>query len=517
MSLTLTLPPLADGATPPSLPDFSQLTIVGASGAGKTRFMDYLIRHAGAAAYPLSPLHAITDARGETPIRRMFAEKYSAMAPDARITNDLDRLMAMLMHDEFLYLLSVKSARLMGNTHAHFEPTRLDRLVEIWQRIFPDNQILRNRGTLQFLTGSGERTVSAIKLSSGERTVLYYVAALLYAPSGALVFIDDPSLFLHPSLIQPVWNAIEGMRPDCRFIYNTSDPEFLSSRTANACIWVKRHDAEKQTWDYTLPTPGSLPDELFLSLMGSRRPVLFIEGDATHSIDSKLYPLIFPRHIVRPVGSCSKVIEATRSFCDLRPIHHLDSHGIVDRDRRTEKEVDYLRKKNIMVPEVAEIENIFLLEEVIAIMARRRRKNIERTLAKVRKAVISMFARQHQEQALQHVRHKMKRELECRADAKVRSIEALERHLHALPDSINMRADYENLMREFGRMIESRDYRAILKVFNHKPMLPESGVIQLLGYHTKDEYITSVLDTLKTDSPDAEALRHAIRACFLAE
>lgn len=517
MGSKLTLPPLSDGSAPAQIADFRQLTIVGASGAGKTKFMHYLIEHAGEAAYPISPIEALTDMSEGTPVQRLFNEKFAGATRDSRISNDLDRLLAMLMHDEFTYLLSVKSARLMGNGNAKFEPTRLDRLVEIWQRIFPDNQIMRTDGTLKFLTGSGERLVTAMKLSSGERTVLYYIAALLYAPERALIFVDDPSLFLHSSLIQPVWNAVEGMRPDCRFIYNTSDPEFLNSRTSNACIWVKRHNAELRTWEYTLPDASTPPDELFLSLMGNRRPVLFIEGDATHSIDSKLYPLIFPRHVVRPVGSCSKVIEATRSFFDLKPIHHLESHGIVDRDRRTEKEISYLRSRNIMVPEVAEIENIFLLEEVIAIMARRKKRKVSQVVSKVKKTVINLFARHHKEQVLQHVRHKMKRELECKADARVNSIEALERHLYALPDSINVRKDYEILMKRFAEMIKTQNYADILRVFNYKPMLPESGVVQLLSYKSKDEYISAVLNTLKTETPDAEALRHAIRACFHAE
>ena len=30
-----------------------------------------------------------------------------------------------------------------------------------------------------------------------------------------------------------------------------------------------------------------------MTLVGVRKPVLFIEGDARHSIDAKLYPLVF--------------------------------------------------------------------------------------------------------------------------------------------------------------------------------------------------------------------------------
>ena len=84
--------------------------------------------------------------------------------------------------------------------------------------------------------------------------------------------------------------------------------------------------------------------------MGSRKPVLFIEGDGIHSIDARLYPLLFKDYSVKSLGSCNKVIEATRTFNDLTGF---DSRGIVDRDRRDDKEVAYLRGKRIMVPEVA--------------------------------------------------------------------------------------------------------------------------------------------------------------------
>lgn len=510
---SLTLPPLSNSATPPRFPENKQLTIVGASGAGKTRFMQKLVESAGSRAYVLSPLGALIDSRDST-VHSLYEEKY-CRRHDAGPINDLDRLVEMLLHDEFTYLMSVKSARLMGDEKARFLPTRLDKLVKMWQNIFPGNHIMREPGKLMFSTGCGEDLVGSIKLSSGERTVLYYIAALLYAPEQAIVFVDEPTMFLHPSLLQPLWNTVEGMRPDCIFVYNTSDTEFLSSRTSNTCIWVRSHNAEKKTWDYTLLPPGSLPDDLFISLIGSRRPVLFIEGDATHSIDAKLYPLVFPGSIVRPLGSCNKVIEATRSFCDLRPMHHLESHGIVDRDRRTDHEVEYLRGKNIMVPEVAEIENIFMLESVIRIMAARRKKNADRVVARVKRTVINMFERMHREQVLLHVRHKMKRDLECRSDARVNSIDALERHLRRLPESIDVRGHYNRLMKEFGLMIRNCDYAGILRVFNHKPMLPESGVINLLGYRSKEEYITSVLDTLKSASPDSRRLREAIRACFL--
>ena len=45
-------------------------------------------------------------------------------------------------------------------------------------------------------------------------------------------------------------------------------------------------------------------------------------------------------------------------------------------------------------------------------------------------------------------------------------------------------------------------------------MLPDSGIHQLLGYRSKEEYISGVLDILRDNSEDAAKLREAIQRCF---
>lgn len=506
------LPPRIDASTPDPFPDSRQVIIVGGSGAGKTRFMLSLMNDFGERAFGLSALGTICCESGGS-IEALYNSrvgKNSASQP----ASDLDRLGAMLFADEFHYLLSVKSESLMQGTPLKLKPTKLDALIRIWQDIFPDNTIMREQGRLLFATPGGNDLISTVKLSSSEKTVLYYVAAVLYAPRNGIIFVDNPAMFLHPSMLHVVWNSIEGLRTDCTFVYNTSDVEFINSRTENVLIWVKSQDTATGSWDYDVLPSGSVPEDLTASLLGTRRPVLFIEGDAKHSIDAKLYPLLFPRHSVRPLGSCNKVIEATRSFCDMQQMHHLDSYGIVDRDRRTEQEVDYLRSKNIMVPEVAEIENIFMLESVIRCMALIRGKNPDRVASRVKNTVLKMFESHFREQVLQHVRHRMKRLLETRGDARVHSISELERHLHSLPDIIDVRAHYESLMREFQNIAANRDYKSVLRVFNHKPMLADSQVAPLLGYTNKEAYIRGVLTALKRHDPKAEELRAAITAVF---
>jgi len=431
--------------------------------------------------------------------------------------SEFEMLAYLIFDDEFRYLLEFKTSRLLGEEGVKLEPTKLDKLVELWEKIFPGNQILKQHGSMRFLTAAGDDTISALKLSQGEKTVLYYILATLYAPEEAVIFIDSPTLFIHPAMLNSLWNSIENMRRDCTFVYNTNDVEFLTSRTENACVWVKRYDVADNTWDYTIIDPSDVTDELLMVLMGSRKPVLFIEGDAKHSIDAKLYPLVFSDYTVRPLGSCDRVIESTRTFRALSAMHHLDSHGIVDRDRRTDKEVEYLRGKDILVPNVAEIENIFLLETVIKTMANRKGKIQAAVFRKVCGNVMRLWQQHHKAQALMHTRHRVKRLVECKIDARFNSISDLEHHLSDLTDIIRPHAIYDSLLSEFRSILAERDYAGVLKYFNHKPMLAESGIAHMLGYKSVDAYITGVLTVLKGNGRDAVAIRSAIRECFSLE
>ena len=150
-----------------------------------------------------------------------------------------------------------------------------------------------------------------------------------------------------------------------------------------------------------------------------------------------------PDSTVRPLGSCNKVIEATRTFNDLNGFHHLTAQGIVDRDRRDDGEVDYLRRKNILVPDVAEIENMLLLPEIVSAVAASRGRDGSRVAESVRRSVLKMFGKEIDEQALQHTRHRVKRTVEYRVDGRFADIGALEKHISSLTREINPRGMYE--------------------------------------------------------------------------
>ena len=88
------------------------------------------------------------------------------------------------------------------------------------------------------------------------------------------------------------------------------------------------------------------------------------------SIDHFVFSHLYPDWSVTPCGGCGRVLNVTQSFESLKQLHNLSCRGIVDRDIRLEKEIQYLRGRNVFVLDFAEVENLFLLEEVLRIAAK---------------------------------------------------------------------------------------------------------------------------------------------------
>lgn len=517
--MDIRLPKRMDGHQPDVLIESKQITIIGTNGAGKSRFCSALVEELGDKAYRISALKALFPSPSSAkPLPGSIDDLFNRMnEANPQIKNnaetEFDKLFYVMLSDEFRELMNFKAHKLMDE-QMEFPKTKLDITVKKWQEVFPKNKVLRENGKLMFTSEGYEDKYPLLRLSDGEKSVLYYIGAVLYAMPDAAILVDDPETFIHSSIMRTLWNVLEQMRPDCTFIYNTHDVEFASSRIDNQCVWVKEFDPESVAWDYEVMTSSRELDTALLDLLGSRKPVLFIEGDDKHSIDSRLYPLIFPEYTVKPLGSCNKVIETVRSFGDLENFHQLESRGIVDRDRRSDQEVEYLRKKNILVPNVAEVENILMLEGVIRAVARHKHRNPDIVFPKVKKRVIAMFTHELKQQALMHVRHRVKRDVEMRIDMKFTSINALENHMVELVSEINPRGLYDQLCREFHVYEDNNDYESILKVYNQKLMLGESNVATLCGYKGKDDYIRGILNILKGNSENARAIRKAIKECF---
>jgi len=261
------------------------------------------------------------------------------------------------------------------------EPTVFDRVCAIYESVHPGRRVDFGQGDL--LAYRQDTAYLGRQLSDGERATLYLSARCLLAEQGSVVIVDEPEGLLNPSISGALFDLIEQERKDCTFVYFTHDLGFASSRHGAAWYWVRSISfgpGGSCSWDVAKLSGVlgvGLPAELALEVLGSPRPVLFVEGKATPSgFDHKIYRAMYPGAHVIPLGNCTEVIRATKATRALRQSLAsrgalFEAHGVIDRDARSEKEAAELMESGIHVLSVAEVERLALLPGVVEAVAAR--------------------------------------------------------------------------------------------------------------------------------------------------
>ena len=375
--------------------------------------------------------------------------------------------------------------------------TSIDKILSIWKTIFPQRELIEEDSRfLAVLNKDGKRiTYPATEMSDGERAVLYLAAQVLCVPKDKMVIIDEPEVHIQPTIMNRLWRELEKYRRDCLFVYITHDLSFASSHGNAEKYWIKEYDGEK--WSIEKISDESIPEELELEILGCRKNVLFVEGEK-NSWDYQLYTQVYSDYLVIPCGGCSQVIERTKAFRNSSILHEYKVYGLIDRDYRTEAEISSLKANHIYVLDVAEVENLFIVEELLRFAAERFAvDNEEEAIRNIKHFVIdTKFANMIERQLCQSVVADIKYRLSCIEIEKGSEREA-KSTLQSGLDSIN----YDEIRNEkeiyFRNALDSRNYKIILKVFNEKGIAKEAGVY--LGIK-KEDYQRKIINLLNGDS-----------------
>ena len=129
--MDILLPPRENGERENMTFDARQVIIVGANGAGNTRFADYLISGMENRSFRMSALQALYDTRANDELRGSIDDLYNKafsdtdIIIDSRATSQFERLMRLLIHDEMLNLMTYK-VNVASDPSIRLMPTRLD-------------------------------------------------------------------------------------------------------------------------------------------------------------------------------------------------------------------------------------------------------------------------------------------------------------------------------------------------------------------------------------------------------
>ena len=418
---------------------------------------------------------------------------YAETAP----LSDFDALTTLLFSENYSALLTHEEKQRGVDTLVPMPETLLRMVQELWQLILPHRK-------LRF-TGSEVRVVhqeapgkdySAKALSDGERVIFYLIGQCICAQKDAIIVVDEPEIHLHKAIQNILWDSLEKKRPDCTFVYLTHDLAFASDRTGATKICVTEFVDDAFSW-FEVSEQDAIPNDILLEVLGSRKPVLFVEG-TNGSHDLAIYRLIYPDFTVKPVGGCAAVIAATKAFKALDEFHHLKCFGIVDRDYLEQSQIQSYQRAGIYTPLVSEIENIFLVPDVITAVANQLLLDPVETLNQVRQFVMEDFKRWLPTHAIEATKHKIALML-GRFSADDKEISKYSTECANYLRSINPSLVYESVLAEAQAALDSGDYEKVLRIFNKKDVL--HNIKRFFGI-TQGNYAEKVMEMAKRNLGD---------------
>jgi ABC-type dipeptide/oligopeptide/nickel transport system ATPase subunit len=519
------LPPKKKGAAKERFENVRSIVIVGANGSGKSRMGAWIELEVGANAHRITAQRALsipaivrprTFEQAEATLlyghydpsnkpEQLAANKIGnrwGNEPFNFMLNDFESVLALLFADEAKRNRDYSRAALQALPTVKPPICKLDKLSKIWFAVMPQRSLKICDDKIDANTNSGNK-YEARHMSDGERVTVYLAGQALCAPEGAIVIIDEPEIHLHRAIQACLWDMIEEARPDCSFVYITHDLDFAATRTGSRKIWLKEFDGNEWVWEEVIPGPA-LPDALLFQVLGSRRPVLFVEGDET-SYDTAIYTALYPKEMVVPRQSCEKVVEATKTMRGLSALHNLSIRGLVDRDRRSEEEVAALRASGVLVADVAEVENLLCLPEALQAVAKQLKSpDVGKAVAKAEESVIAEMTKGIEQQVLA----RSLAEIQFRLSGfgpKTGESDAvkLEMELKTYVAGIDVDGTMKKCRKLFDDAITIKDYHAVLRLYNCKGVL--AFVASSFGIK-KDVYCHMVLEFIKTDPDGLVAL-----------
>lgn len=510
---------------------------VGANGSGKTRLASWLEEQAGVDAHRISAHRALTlnpsvvkVSEGQsrfrllsgidTPEIHQFPEREIPTyrqgnrwqsKSSTHLLNDFDALLQWLYAEQNNIAVRELNERYRGVVHQP-KSTRFKQLTAMWERVLPTKRLIITADDIQVEpVGAGDVVpYSAAQMSDGERAIFYMIGQVLFAPPGIIIF-DEPELHIHRAVLGRLWDELEASRSDCAFVLITHDLEFAATRTGRKI--VVRSFSPPASWVVEdVPEDSGFDEQLTTLILGSRRPILFVEGDGS-SLDLAIYRACYPDLTVVARGGCEQVIRSVRTMRANASLTRVTCAGLVDADSRTEADLASLNAYNISVLPVSEIENLLLLPSVASAILDYDSHDEAAKAARLSNLKADLFAEAAKPDVqtaivVEHCRRRIDRALKVVSFEDVRDEAELAAQLTARVATINVAALAEEIRGEIIKAISDDDMPALLRVYDRKSNIIAIAARHLRGVH-KDIFAAWVVRAIK--DPKKPGLRDAIR------
>lgn len=245
-------------------------------------------------------------------------------------------------------------------------------------------------------------------------------------------------------------------------------------------------------WDIDeVPEGTGLSEEVVSKIVGSRQPVLFVEGDGG-SLDSAIYRRVFAEMTVIPIGDCDGVIHAVSTFRKHAALHRVGCAGIIDADGRDAREIAELDARGIHVLAVSEVENILLLPGPFMSLAKLLQFDEQASgvaLDALKAVVFKAAAADLQRFCIDYARRRIDAQMK-RIGLAAKDVAALREEFGTRVGQIDVNAIYLEVEERLRQMLDRADYEGVLSIFDNKGLLSEAAkILGLRGLRELEEFI----------------------------
>lgn len=226
-------------------------------------------------------------------------------------------------------------------------------------------------------------TLSFNQLSGGEREIAFVVGQIeRFELSNGVLTIDEPELHLNPEMVRAWISYLRDTVEEGQTWIATHSMEAVEAAGLECTFVIEKDQLTKQ-----VSHVATLDNEPALSILSSaigspafsltKKAFIFIEGERQGVERDKFYRLygtIEPASEIRFMegGGCRDVerkVEACRILSE-EADQQLHIGGIIDRDFRSEEELNRLRELGLFILPYHEIENAFLYPPVLQILVK---------------------------------------------------------------------------------------------------------------------------------------------------
>lgn len=357
------------------VPGNHPLIVIGPNGVGKTRLGVNVANNNGAervAALRNVEIPDIPMQRFEQASREVKSALQQVLSQHWRQSFELQNLLSEILAEDREQAVLYREQSINQPTKPldkNLSNTRLQRIVDIWNRHFPNRKIkITYEPKVERSINGDIVTYPIAQMSEGERTALY-LAARIVSCNSPIMLVDEPESYFHPLLARGFWDDLEDAAPEVRFIYITHDIPFaLSRRRAQFAI------ARSESLAELLPSASNLPAELIAQIFGAASfsvtasRLVFCEG-LQNSYDYEILSAWHdcPRTAVVSAGGCEAVRECVSVFRSGKVTGGLEAFGYIDRDGLPD--ANLLADQYVKAQSVYEIEGLICIEPIFLALA----------------------------------------------------------------------------------------------------------------------------------------------------